>query len=134
VGQHTRTPEYSGGIAAVEVDETVDGARARVCHFRSPDGSGPGPTLRERIRWEVPNLGYATSAEPDNAFGLSNSLSLVTLSPTASGTLLTWQEHYDNADLPTARASFDEGIADIAARLVARFGGLVLERHVDGPR
>lgn len=47
---------------------------------------------------------------------------------------MTWEEYHDSADLPVARASFDDGIADIAARLVARFGGRVVERYVDGPR
>jgi hypothetical protein len=132
VGSHTRLPEYSAGIESVEV-ETQGATRARVCRFRAPDG-GTGPTLRERIRWEAPNRGYATSADPDNAFGLANSLSLVTIEPAKDGTLLTWQEFYDNADLATARASFDDGLADIGARLVARFGGRVLERYIDGPR
>jgi Polyketide cyclase / dehydrase and lipid transport len=134
VGQHARLPEYSAGIASVEVDQTPGAPRARVCHFRSPDGSGAGPTLRERIRWEAENVGYATSAEPGNAFGLTNSLSLVTVKPASSGTLFTWEEYYDSADLPAARASFDDGIADIAQRLIARFGGRVIDRFVDGPR
>jgi hypothetical protein len=90
--------------------------------------------LREKILWETPNLGYATSAEPGNAFGLDNSFSLVTVQSTASATLLTWQEYYDSVDLSAARASFDDGLADIAARLITRFGGRVVERYVDGPR
>lgn len=134
VGQHDRLPEYSAGIALVELDQSPGAPRARVCHFRSPDGAGVGPTLREQIRWEAASVGYATSAEPENAFGLSNSLSLVTVKPAPAGTLLSWQEYYDSADLPSARASFDDGIADIATRLIARFGGRVVERYLDGPR
>ena len=80
------------------------------------------------------NLGYATSAEPGNAYGLSNSLSLVSVRPAAGGTLMTWEEYYDSTDLPVARASFDDGIADIASRLVAKFEGRVVERYLDGPR
>src|SRR5687768_9495297 len=49
VGQHVRLPEYSEGIASVEVDEARGAGRVRVCHFRSPDGAGTGPTLREQI-------------------------------------------------------------------------------------
>lgn len=134
VGRHVRLSEYSAGIASVELEQAAGASPVRVCHFRSPDGSGPGPTLREQIRWEAPDVGYATSAEPGNAFGLSNSLSLVTVAPSSGGTLFTWQEHYDSPDLPAARASFDDGIADIAARLVSRYGGRVVERWVDGPR
>src|SRR5688500_13702312 len=75
VGNHSRLPEFSAGIARVELDEDRSGSRARVCHFRAPDGSDTGPALREKILWETPNLGYATSAEPGNAFGLDNSFS-----------------------------------------------------------
>jgi hypothetical protein len=134
VGQHARLPEYSAGITAVSVEQASATSRVRVCQFRSPDGSGVGPTLREQIRWEQANVGYATSAEPGNAFGLSNSLSLVTVRPAADGALFTWEEYYDSADLAAARASFDDGIADIATRLIARFGGRLVERYVDGPR
>src|SRR5688572_9476658 len=33
VGQHVRLPEYTAGIASVEVEEAVGSLRARVCHF-----------------------------------------------------------------------------------------------------
>jgi polyketide cyclase/dehydrase/lipid transport protein len=132
VGQHVRMPEYSAGIASVEIESASDGSRARVCQFRSPDGAGLGPKLRERIRWEAPE-GYATSADPGNAFGLENSLELVTVASAPAGTILTWEEYYDSQDLPAARASFDDGLADIARRLVDRFGGRILERYTDVP-
>lgn len=134
IGRHVRLPEYSAGIASVELENPAAGPRVRVCHFRAPDGSGEGPILRERILWEEENAGYATSAEPDNAFGLANSLSLVTVAPIAAETHLRWEEYYDSADVPAARASFDDGLADIAERLVARFGGRIIERYVDRPR
>lgn len=131
IGDHGRLPEYCGGIAKVEVEQQGE-LGARVCHFRAPDG-GPGPLLRELIRWQATNLGYASSAEEGNAFGLRATLSLVTLQAVKGGTLFTWEERYENDDLTTARASFDEGIADIAQRLVARFGGRVVERWMDAP-
>lgn len=134
VGAHVRMPEYSAGVASVEMDQAKDGARVRVCKFRPPGGAGEGPTLREQIRWEAVNAGYATRAEPGNPFGLEESVEFVTLAPAAGGTLLTWDEYYQSADLPMARASFDDGLADIAERLVARFGGRLLERYLDGPR
>lgn len=72
--------------------------------------------------------------EEGNAFGLRATLSLVTLQAVNGGTLCTWEERYENDDLTTARASFEEGIADIAQQLVARFGGRVVERWMDAPR
>lgn len=134
IGCHVRMPEYSAGIAAVEIERDKHGACVRVCKFRSPDGVGDGPALRERVRWEATNVGYATIGEPGNPFGLGDSVELVTVAPASSGTLLTWDEYYNNTDLPAARASFDDGLADIAERLVARFGGRVVERFLDGPR
>jgi hypothetical protein len=128
-GNHARLPEYSAGIARVEV--ASDG-RARTCHFRAPDGS-EGIALTERIRWEEPGVGYSASAEPGNAFGLSDDLSIITLAPTPGGTRFTWEQYYHNADLATARASFHEGLADIGQRLVARFGGRIVEQYVDVP-
>lgn len=127
VGDHTRLPDYSAGIATVLSDGST-----RTCVFRGPDGAPTGPQVRERIRWEEAGVGYATSAEPANDFGIENGLSLVTVEVSGRKTLMTWLEHYDAADLPTLRASYDDGLADIAARLVARFGGRVLERFVDG--
>lgn len=134
VGNHARMPEYSAGIASVEIEREKDGTRVRVCKFRSPDGHGDGPTMRERVRWEATNMGYATMGDPGNPFGLQDNVELVTVAPASGGTMLTWDEYYNNADLPAARASFDDGLSDIAARLMARFGGRVVERFVDGPR
>ena len=130
VGNHERLPEYSAGIARVVVTEHRG---ARVCYFRPVPGSAQGIVLREVIRWEEPNLGYSTSAEPANDFGLANDLSLVTVAAAPGGTRFTWEQYYDHPDLPAMRAGFDEGIADIGERLVARFGGRVLERYADGP-
>jgi hypothetical protein len=131
IGKHVRMPEYSAGIASVEIEQAADGSRSRVCQFRSADGSGLGPRLRERIAWEAENVGYATSADSANDFGLENSVELVTLASAPNGTLLTWDERYDSADLATARASFNDGLADIGRRLVERFGGRIIEQYSD---
>jgi len=131
VGDHERLPEYSEGIGRVDV---TSGHDARVCHFRPRDGAADGMVLRELIRWEVPNVGYSTSADPANEFGLMNDLSIVTVVATPRGTMFTWEQYYDHPDLPAMRADFDQGIADIGQRLVARFGGRIVERYVDRPR
>jgi hypothetical protein len=130
VGDHERLPEYSEGIERVEV---TAGRDARVCYFRPPDGAADGIVLRELIRWEAPNVGYSTSADTPNDFGLTNDLSLVTVDAIPAGTMFTWEQYYDHPDLPAMRANFDDGIADIGRRLVARFGGRIVERYVDGP-
>lgn len=130
VGTHERLPEYSAGIERVAV---TSGREARVCYFRPGDGVTNGMVLRELIRWEAPNVGYATSAEVPNDFGLTNDLGIVTVVAAPQGTTFTWEQYYDHSDLPAVRSSFDEGIADIGERLIQRFGGRVVERYVDGP-
>ena len=130
VGAHERLSEYSAGIERVEV---TNSPRGRVCYFGPQAGPAAGLVSRERIVWEEPKVGYVTSTDPDNDFGLINDVGIVTVATTAQGTLLTWEQYYDHQDLAAARASFDEGIADIGQRLVDRFGGRVLERFVDGP-
>ena len=130
VGDHRRLPEYSEGIERVDL---APGREARICHFRRPEGATQGVVLRERIRWEKPAVGYSTSADVPNDFGLINDLSIVTVAPASEGTRFTWEQYYDHPDLPAMLASFDEGIVDIGQRLVARFGGRVVERCLDRP-
>lgn len=130
VGDHTRLPEYSEGIERVVV---TNGGDARVCYFRPLGGAADGIVLRELIRWQTPSVGYSASAEEPNEFGLSNDLSIVTVVATPRGTMFTWEQHYDHPDLPAMRAGFDQGLADVGQRLVARFGGHVVERYIDGP-
>lgn len=130
VGDHTRLPEYSAGIERVEV---IPGGDARVCHFRPRDGAAEGMSFREHVRWEAAGVGHATTGDPANGLPLANDLSFVTLAPSARGTVFTWEQYYDSPDLPAMRAEFDPAFADIGARLVARFGGRVVERWVDGP-
>jgi hypothetical protein len=129
VGDHRRLPEYSAGIE--RVDLAIDG-RSRVCHFRASEESA-GIALREGIHWERSNVGYASSAEGGNAFGLTDDLSIVTLAAAPRGTVLTWEQYYDHPDLPAMRANFDAGFVDIGERLIVRFGGRVVEHYIDGP-
>jgi hypothetical protein len=129
-GNHERLPEYSEGIERAEMTSARD---ARICHFRPRGGESEGLVLREHIRWQAPNAGYATSAEPANPFGLVNDLSIVTVAASPRGTMFTWEQYYDHDDLAAMRAGFDDGLAGIGRRLVARFGGRLVERYVDGP-
>jgi hypothetical protein len=89
---------------------------------------------RNVVRWYERNVGYASSAQANNAFGVTNDLNLVSVEPSAGGTIVTWDEYYEAADLPMMRAEYDHAFADIAERLIERFGGQVIERTVDGSR
>jgi len=134
VGDHKRLPEYTAGIERVEVvADPGTGSDIRICHFKPRDGSAVGLSLREVVRWYEPGLGYATTSEPSEDFALKNDLSLVSVFASNNGTVITWDQHFDADDLPMMRAEFDGALADMAKQLVARFGGGLIERYVDGP-
>lgn len=129
LGDLPRFPEYSAGLA--RVDATLDPAgrcTEYVCHFKPPAEGEPGIVDRNVMRWYEANAGYASSAR-DSSFGLRDDVNLLTVEPAPAGTLLTWDEYFDAEDVPAMLASFDEALADTAERLVARFGGRLLERY-----
>ncbi len=131
LGDLPRFPEYSAGLE--RIDATVDaGGRCTeyVCHFKPAAPGEQGIVDRNIMRWFEPGMGYASSAAPGSAFGLTDDLNLVTMEPIPDGTLLTWDEYFDAEDVPAMRNSFDEALADTAERLIARFGGRILERYV----
>jgi hypothetical protein len=135
VGNPSRLPEYSAGLARVESKADSRGACTEyVCHFKPRAEGEEGIVDRNVIRWYEPNVGYASTAQADNVFGLTNDLNFISAEPSAEGTLVTWEEYYEAADLAMMRAEYDAAFADIAERLIARFGGRVVERTVDGPR
>jgi uncharacterized protein (TIGR02246 family) len=129
VGDLARFPEYSAGLERVDPTLDSDGrCTAYVCHFRPVAEGQPGIVDRNIMRWYEPSHGYASSAGPRNAFGLSDDLHLVRLEPSPAGTLLTWDEYFEAEDVEAMRAEFDQALGDTAHRLIARFGGGLIER------
>lgn len=135
VGDPSRLPEYSEGLDHVESRTDSHGACTEyTCHFKPRAMGEDGIVDRNVVRWYERNVGYASSAQANNAFGVTNDLNLVSVEPSAGGTIVTWDEYYEAADLPMMRAEYDHAFADIAERLIERFGGQVIERTVDGSR
>ena len=135
LGDFSRMPEYSAGLERVDV--TRDARKAPkefVCHFKPVEGQEAGSVHRNRILWHAANRGWASRDDEPNDFGLANSVHLVTLAATGEGTMVDWVARYDADDLDANRGGLDQAFADIAARLVARFGGRVIERSTDGPQ
>jgi uncharacterized protein (TIGR02246 family) len=129
IGDLARFPEYSAGLERVDPTLDSDGRCTEyVCHFRPVAEGQPGIVDRNIMRWYEPGHGYASSAGPRNAFGLSDDLNLVTLEPSPGGTLLTWDEYFEAEDVEAMRAEFDQALGDTADRLIARFGGRLIER------
>lgn len=135
VGDFARLPEYSSGLERVEVRRNEGGAPAEyTCYFKPTEGGGPGAVARDLVRWYEPNRGWASVEVEPNDFGIRNSLHVVTLSPSDRGTLVEWVARYDADDLEMNRTELDRALADIAARLIAQFGGRILERYAqDAP-
>jgi hypothetical protein len=135
IGDLGRLPEYSAGLERVESKTDADGACTEfTCYFKARAVGQEGIVDRNVVRWSARNLGYASSARADNVLRVTDDLNLVTAEPSGEGTVVTWEEYYEAADLPMMRAEYDDAFADIAERLIARFGGRVIERTVDGPR
>ena len=135
IGDLSRLPEYSAGLERVESKTNANGACTEfTCHFRPRAAGDVGIVDRNVVRWYEQNVGYASSAEGNNAFGVTDDVNLVTVERSGDATIVTWEEYYEAADVAMMRAEYDDAFADIAERLIARFGGQVIERTVDGPR
>lgn len=129
VGDLSRFPEYSAGLERVDaVRDAQERLTAYVCHFRPFADGDTGIVHRENIRWYEAMRGFASTAETNNAFGLTNDINLTTLTASPAGTIVTWDVFFDALDVGASQASFDQAFADMGERLVARFGGRVIER------
>jgi ketosteroid isomerase-like protein len=132
LGDLVRFPEYSAGLERVEATVDANGRCTNyVCHFKPAADGEPGIVEQNLIRWYEPGLGYASCGAPGNVFGLTDDLHLVTVEPFPDGTLVTFDEYFDAADLQANRDAFDQALVDAAERLIARFGGRLLERYKD---
>ena len=135
VGDPGRLPEYSAGLERVDaVTDSDDACTEYTCHFKPRAAGEEGIVDHNVVRWYRRNVGYASSARNGNVFGVTNDLNVVRVEPSQAGTMLTWDEYYDAADLPMMRAEYNAAFADIAERLIARFGGHIIECTTDGPR
>jgi Polyketide cyclase / dehydrase and lipid transport len=136
VGDPGRLPEYSAGLERVDcrTDPASGACTEYTCHFKPRAAGEEGIVDRNVVRWYEPRVGYASTARAQNALGITDDLNLVIVEPSGGGTIVTWEEYYEAADLPMIRAEYDDAFADIAERLIVHFGGHVIERTVDGPR
>jgi hypothetical protein len=132
VGDLSRLPEYSVGLERVAAKLDSGGACTEyVCHFKPQEKGGDGVLHLSLIRWYERDRGWASIDEEPNAFGLADSLTLVTLEQSDGSTVMAWSHYYDARDLDMIKAHLDEALADIAENLVARFGGRLTHRYVE---
>jgi translation elongation factor EF-1beta len=130
IGDLARFPEYSAGLDRVEVTVGPDGRCTEYLCWFKPATDGEDPVVhREIMRWYSEGAGWGSVAEEPNAFGLSDSLTLVTVESREDGTRLTWDQYYEADDAPMMMSVFDDALTDIADRLIRRFGGRIQERY-----
>lgn len=132
VGDPGRMAEYSAGLARVETQRDASGRlEGYTCTFKPMAPDEQGIVSSDRMRYWLPEVGWASSGVDHDAFGLSNDLNTITLARSAAGTIVTWEVYYDAEDVAMMKGHFDEALADIAANLVRRYGGRVAERYIE---
>jgi carbon monoxide dehydrogenase subunit G len=131
MGDLARFPEYSEGLERVDVELDEEGrCTAYTCHFKPVEEGAEAPVSRDVMKWYEPDRGYL-SVEVEGNAGTENTVAFMTLDPLPAGTRLTYDMHFDAEDLGAAKAAIDGVNADMADRLIARFGGRVSERYVE---
>lgn len=133
MGDLSRFPEYSVGLERVDAKLDDDGRCLEyTCYFKPVEGETEGAVSRDVMKWYEPNRGYL-SVEVDGSWGGGGTIALTTLDPIPAGTRVTCDMHFDAEDLDAMKVHMDEEVfADIADNLIARFGGKVIERYVEG--
>lgn len=133
LGDLSRFPEYSAGLERVDVVQDENGRCLEyMCHFKpiEVDGESLSAVSRDVMKWYEPHRGYL-SVETAGDAGTEGAVAFTTLEPTSAGTRIDYGMYYGSQDLDTMKAQLDEVFVDMADRLIARFGGRVLDRYVE---
>jgi Polyketide cyclase / dehydrase and lipid transport len=133
MGDLSRFPEYSAGLERVDAKHDDDGRCVEyTCYFKPVEEGAEGAVSRDVMKWYEPNRGYL-SVEIDASWGGGNTVARTTLDPIPAGTRVTCDMHFDAEDLDAMKTHMDEEVfGDIADNLIARYGGKVAERYVEG--
>lgn len=133
MGDLSRFPEYSAGLNRVDAKYDDDGRCVEyTCYFKPMEDGAEGAVSRDVMKWYEPNRGYL-SVEVDASWGGGNTVARTTLDAIPAGTRVTCDMHFDAEDLEAMKTHMDQEVfADIANNLIARFGGSVIERYVEG--
>jgi Polyketide cyclase / dehydrase and lipid transport len=130
-GDLSRFPEYSVGLERVEVKHDEAGRCVEyTCYFKPVEGSAESAVSRDVMKWYERERGYL-SVEVDGDTGTEGTVAFTTLDPIPGGTRLDYHMYYDSKDLGTMKTHLDEVFGDMADRLIARFGGRVIDRYVE---
>src|SRR5262245_39429122 len=131
MGDLSRFPEYSAGLEQVDVKRGDDGrCEEYTCYFKPVEKGSHRAVSRDVMKWYEPYRGYL-SVEVDGDAGTDGAVAFMTLDQTPGGTLVNYEMYFHADDLDAMKAGLDEVNADMADRLIARFGGRVVERFVE---
>ncbi len=133
VGDPGRMPEYSEGLQKVETKWNASGhCTAYQCHFKEQQPGAEVTNHRAIMQWYAPLKGWASTDEEPNDFGLTQSLTFITLEAQGNKTMLKWDMHFNSENMEIYKADLEEALnQDIAQRLIQRFGGQLLESFIE---
>jgi hypothetical protein len=133
VGDPGKMPQYSEGLQSVETKQDEYGnCTEYLCHFKPTAPGEKGIDHRAIVIWYEPLMGWASKDEEPNLFGLTESLTLLTLSDDNDRTTLQWDMHFYAEDVEMNKDSLEQVLNDISKRLIDRFGGRMIESFVEG--
>ena len=135
IGKLERMPEYSAGLRKVDAEYDNSNKCTRfTCHFFPMEEGGPEMEHSEPIKWYERNVGFASVADEPNAFGLEQSLGLITLESKGNNTILKWSVYFTAANDEIIKmniAGYEKALnGDIAQNLIKKFGGKVSESYI----
>ncbi len=136
VGDPGRMPEYSAGLDKVDTEkDAAENCTAYVCHFRPMEEGGQGILHRAEVVWFEPNTGWASLDEEPNAFGLQQSLTLITFVKQGNRTIVNWDMHFTSENSESIQmnvSALEQALNDIAQNLIKKFGGKIVENFAEG--
>lgn len=135
VGDPGRMPEYSAGLQKVETQKDASGKfTGFTCYFKPVEEGQQGITHHIKMVWYEQGTGWASLDEEPNAFGLQQSLTILTFESKDNKTIVTWEMNFNAANEESIRlnvSALEQALNDIAQNLIKRFSGRVLENYAD---
>ena len=118
------------GLNKVEIKTDALGTYTGYTCFYYSSGDSIEATVQAKMLWHQAHKGWASLDDEPNDFGFQQSLSLITFRPKDTGTILSWDMHYNNESdevLQVSIVSLEQVLrGEIAPQLIKKFGGSIL--------
>jgi len=134
VGEPAKLLIYSSDINKVETKTDGSGKQTEyTCFYKPCEETGVEETVHAKILWHETNKAWVALDEEPNAYGLQQSLLLITVEEQGDKTIFSWNMHYDsesNETLQMLPASLEQLLkGEIAQELIQKFGGRILDSY-----